>query len=53
MLGLANSLQVLAIVAQEEGLNNGSRPKATMFIKDVAEFARVLLSTTEMTFQFG
>ncbi|KAL5040967.1 hypothetical protein BDW71DRAFT_192702 [Aspergillus fruticulosus] len=24
-----------------------------MFIKDIAEFARVLLSTTEMIFQFG
>ncbi|KAL4758475.1 uncharacterized protein BDW70DRAFT_141802 [Aspergillus foveolatus] len=46
-------LDVLAIVAQEKGLKNGRRPKATMFIEDVAEFARVLLSTTEMTFQFG
>ncbi|KAL4958922.1 DUF3435 domain-containing protein [Aspergillus stella-maris] len=46
-------LDVLAIVAKEKGLLDGRRPKATMFIEDVAEFARVLLSTTEMTFQFG
>ncbi|KAL2802972.1 hypothetical protein BJX63DRAFT_90216 [Aspergillus granulosus] len=46
-------LDVLAIVAREKGLIHGRRPKATMYIEDVAEFARVLLSTTEMTFQFG
>ncbi|KAL4950839.1 hypothetical protein BDW69DRAFT_186978 [Aspergillus filifer] len=46
-------LDVLAIVAQEKNLLLGRRPKATMYIEDVAEFARVLLSTTEMTFQFG
>ncbi|KAL4865177.1 hypothetical protein BDV12DRAFT_175034 [Aspergillus spectabilis] len=46
-------LDVLVIVAREKGLNLGRRPKATMYIEDVAEFARVLLSTTEMTFQFG
>ncbi|KAF7169343.1 hypothetical protein CNMCM6106_004230 [Aspergillus hiratsukae] len=46
-------LDVLAIVAQEKNLLLGRRPKATMYIEDVAEFARVLLSTTEMTFQSG
>ncbi|EFW15377.1 conserved hypothetical protein [Coccidioides posadasii str. Silveira] len=46
-------LDVLAIVAQEKDLHSGRRPKATMYIEDVAEFARVLLLTMEMTFQFG
>ncbi|KAH1586087.1 hypothetical protein KXV52_000563 [Aspergillus fumigatus] len=46
-------LDVLAMVAKEKGLLPGRRPKATMYIEDVAEFARVLLSTTEMTFQCG
>lgn len=50
---LANGPQVLAMVAKEKGLLPGRRPKATMYIEDVAEFARVLLSTTEMTFQCG
>ncbi|KAL4861811.1 hypothetical protein BDV12DRAFT_190834 [Aspergillus spectabilis] len=45
-------LDVLAIVAREKDLRSGRRPKATMYIEDVAEFARVLLSTMEMTFQF-
>jgi hypothetical protein len=43
-------LDVLAIVAREKDLRSGRRPKATMYIKDVAEFARVLLLTMEMTF---
>ncbi|KAI3032155.1 hypothetical protein CBS147353_919 [Aspergillus niger] len=46
-------LDVLAIVAKEKKLKLGRRPKATMYIEDVAEFARVLLSTTEMTFVCG
>ncbi|PYH75799.1 hypothetical protein BO82DRAFT_409090 [Aspergillus uvarum CBS 121591] len=46
-------LDVLAMVAKERNLLSGRRPKATMYIEDVAEFARVLLSTTEMTFQCG
>ncbi|CAI7602552.1 unnamed protein product [Penicillium pancosmium] len=44
---------VLAIVAKEEKLSLQPRPKATMYIEDVAEFARVILSTTEMTFPCG
>jgi hypothetical protein len=47
---LADSLQVLAIVADEKGLLTGRRPKAIMYIEDVAEFARVLLTTIETTF---
>ncbi|KAB8212991.1 hypothetical protein BDV33DRAFT_210635, partial [Aspergillus novoparasiticus] len=46
-------LDVLAIIAEEKKLRLGRRPKATMYIEDVAEFARVLLSTTEMTFECG
>jgi integrase len=44
---------VLAIVATEKGLSLKGRPKATMYVEDVAEFARVILSTTEMTFPCG
>ncbi|KAJ5776688.1 uncharacterized protein N7511_001699 [Penicillium nucicola] len=44
---------VLAIVATEKNLCFDRRPKATMYIEDVAEFARVVLSTTEMTFRCG
>lgn len=44
---------MLAIVAKEKKLLLGCRPKATTYIEDVAEFARVLLSTMEMTFQCG
>ena len=38
---------------EREKLLLGRRPKATMYIEDVADIARVLLSTTEMTFQCG
>jgi hypothetical protein len=44
---------VLAIVAEEKDLVLERRPKAIMYIEDVAEFARVLLATTEMTFPCG
>jgi hypothetical protein len=47
---LSDKLQVLAIVAWEKDLYSRRRLKATMYIKDVAEFARVLLLTMEMTF---
>ncbi|KAJ6000886.1 hypothetical protein N7481_001295 [Penicillium waksmanii] len=56
--GLSGDIQVkirdvLAIVAKEEKLSLKPRPKATMYIEDVAEFARVILCTTEMTFPCG
>ncbi|KAL3428754.1 hypothetical protein BDV09DRAFT_201273 [Aspergillus tetrazonus] len=38
-------LDVLVIVAQEKGLLHGRRPKATMYIEDVAEFACNLVLT--------
>ncbi|CDM32842.1 Protein of unknown function DUF3435 [Penicillium roqueforti FM164] len=44
---------VLAIVATEKGLSLKGRPKATIYVEDVAEFARVILSTTEMTFPYS
>ncbi|KAI2735701.1 hypothetical protein DTO013E5_8636 [Penicillium roqueforti] len=44
---------VLAIVASDKKLSLKGRPKATMYVEDVAEFARVILSTTEMTFPCG
>ncbi|EQL28673.1 hypothetical protein BDFG_08585 [Blastomyces dermatitidis ATCC 26199] len=56
--GLSKDIQVKirdvhAIVATEKNLSLKKRPKATMFIEDVAEFARVILTTTEMTFLCG
>ncbi|KAI9034975.1 uncharacterized protein KD926_004856 [Aspergillus affinis] len=44
---------VLAVVVKEKKLKLSRRPKATMYIEDVAEFARVLLLMTEITFQCG
>lgn len=41
------------MVANEKRLNLDRRPKKNMYIEDVAEFARVLLTTTEMTFDCG
>lgn len=46
-------LQLIAIVAEEKGLELTRRPKKNMCIEDVAEFVRVLLTTTEMTFECG
>ena len=40
----------IAIVAKEKGVELDRRPKKNMYIKDVTEFARVLLTTTEMKF---
>ncbi|KAL3428649.1 hypothetical protein BDV09DRAFT_204143 [Aspergillus tetrazonus] len=44
---------VIALVAQEKELELTGRPKKNMYIEDVAEFARVLLTTMEMTFACG
>jgi hypothetical protein len=44
---------VLKIVANEKGLSNAKRESATMYVEDLAEFARVLLATTQMTFEIG
>ena len=41
------------MVAKEKSLELNRRPKKNMYIEDVAEFARVLLTTTEMTFDCG
>lgn len=46
-------LQVIALVAKEKKLELTRRPKKNMYIEDVAEFARVLLTTTEMTYVCG
>ncbi|KAJ5549657.1 hypothetical protein N7513_006891 [Penicillium frequentans] len=45
--------KVLAIIAIEKGLSLKKRPKVTIYIKDMAEFARVILYTIEMTFPYG
>ena len=47
------NVQVIAIIAKEKSLELDRRPKKNMYIEDVAEFARVLLTTTEMTFDCG
>ncbi|OJD27056.1 hypothetical protein ACJ73_01562 [Blastomyces percursus] len=44
---------VIALVAKEKGLELTRKPKKNMYIEDVAEFALVLLTTTEMTFVCG
>ncbi|PGH03429.1 hypothetical protein AJ80_08677 [Polytolypa hystricis UAMH7299] len=44
---------VVARVAMEKELELFGRPKKNMYIEDVAEFARVVLTTTEMTFVCG
>ncbi|KAI3017333.1 hypothetical protein CBS147347_10329 [Aspergillus niger] len=44
---------VIALVAKEKDLDLTWRPKKNMYIEDVAEFARVLLTTTEMTYLCG
>ncbi|QKX57723.1 uncharacterized protein TRUGW13939_04842 [Talaromyces rugulosus] len=44
---------VIALVAKEKELELHRRPKKNMYIEDVVEFARVLLTTTETTFGCG
>jgi hypothetical protein len=41
------------MVADKKGLINNKRESATMYVKDLAEFAYVLLATTQMTFEIG
>jgi hypothetical protein len=45
--------QLIKVVADEKGLNNTKRESATMYVEDLAEFAQVLLATTEMNFEIG
>jgi hypothetical protein len=40
-------------VALEKGLIDDKRESATMYVDDLAEFARVLLATTQMSFEIG
>jgi integrase len=44
---------MIALVATEKNLEENKRPKKNMYIEDVSEFARVLLSTTEKSFGCG
>lgn len=50
---VTDEVQVVAIVAEEKSLILDRKPKKNMYIEDVAEFARVLLTTTEMRFDCG
>ena len=45
--------QLVKAVANAKKLNYGKRESATMYVQDLAEFARVLLATTEMRFAIG
>jgi hypothetical protein len=49
----ANGSQVLKAVAKEKELDDTKRESATMYVEDLAEYARVLLATREMTFKLG
>ena len=40
-------------MAKEKGLDHGKRESATMYVQDLAEFACVLLATTDMNFDIG
>jgi hypothetical protein len=44
---------VIKIVADEKGLDNSKRESATRYAEDLAEFARVLLTIAQMTFEIG
>ena len=48
-----NRSQVLKVVAKEKKLDDTKRESATMYVEDLAEYARVLLATREMTFKLG
>lgn len=41
------------MVTKEKGLELDRRPKKNMYIEDVTEFAHILLTTTEMTFDYS
>jgi hypothetical protein len=49
----ANRSQVLKAVAKEKMLDDTKRESTTMYVEDLAEYARVLLATREMTFKLG
>ncbi|KFY96390.1 hypothetical protein V500_02463 [Pseudogymnoascus sp. VKM F-4518 (FW-2643)] len=44
---------LIKFVADQKGLDNSKRESATMYAEDLAEFSRVLLTTTQMTFALG
>jgi hypothetical protein len=44
---------VVKIVADKKGLSNTKRESATIYIEDLAEFVRVLLAITQITFEIG
>lgn len=41
------------MVTNKKWLNLDWRPKKNIYIKDIAEFAQVLLTTTKMIFNYG
>jgi hypothetical protein len=47
------TLQLIKIVTEKKELSNEKRPSATMYVKDLAEFARVFLITIKILFEIG
>ncbi|KAH6668376.1 hypothetical protein B0J14DRAFT_675079, partial [Halenospora varia] len=44
---------LVKVAAKEKELDDTKRESATMYVEDLAEYARVLLATREMTFKLG
>jgi hypothetical protein len=40
-------------VAKEKGLSNAKRKSITIYVKDLAKFAYMLLATTQITFEIS
>ncbi|KGQ00729.1 hypothetical protein PAAG_12607 [Paracoccidioides lutzii Pb01] len=50
---IAQSQDLLNLIADEKHLSREKREKATMYVQDLAEFCCVLLATTEMLYLIG
>ncbi|OJD16129.1 hypothetical protein AJ78_03709 [Emergomyces pasteurianus Ep9510] len=50
---MSQSQDVIELIADEKKLNRDPRPPGTMYVDDLAEYNRVLLTTNEMEFQVG
>lgn len=43
----------MKLVTEKKELSNAKRESDTMYVEDLAEFARELLAMTQMTFEIG
>ncbi|KGM91455.1 uncharacterized protein PADG_12476 [Paracoccidioides brasiliensis Pb18] len=50
---MAQSQDVIELIADEKKLSRNPRPPGTMYVDDLAEYNCVLLTTNEMEFQVG